>query len=298
MPASECLTMDGKIGNTVSTQVKRVSVVIPAFNEAQRLPASVKRIEQYVKDLEAQERPAFRICEVVLVDDGSSDDTAGVARGFQQSFGVLRVIALPENHGKGAAVRSGMLSATGDIALFTDADLSAPIDEMPKLINALETADVAIGSRAIDRSLIESRQSRLRELAGITFNCLVRAFTGVHLKDTQCGFKAFVLPQARAVFELQRVEGFGFDPEILFLANRLGLQTREVPVRWAHDPRTKVNVFRDSLKMALDLVRIRLDWFIGRYKPSAERRSIRPRDSRKRAGIPVPGSPVERASNT
>ena len=297
MAASECLTTDGKLGNDASIQVKRVSIVIPAFNEAQRLPASLKRIGRYVEELEAQECPAFRICEVILVDDGSSDDTVSVARAFQQSFGILCVLALPENHGKGAAVRAGMLSATGDIALFTDADLSAPIDEMPKLINALDAAEVAIGSRAIDRSLIESRQSRLRELAGITFNCLVRALTGVHLKDTQCGFKAFVLPQARAVFELQRVEGFGFDPEILFLANRLGFLTREVPVRWAHDPRTKVNVLRDSLKMARDLVRIRFDWFVGRYKPSAARRSIRARDSRELAG-PVSTSPAERPSNT
>jgi glycosyltransferase involved in cell wall biosynthesis len=159
-----------------------------------------------------------------------------------------------------------MQEARGRIALFTDADLSAPIEESAKLLAAIEAGnDIAIGSRALDRSLILVHQSGLREIAGKIFNGFVRIFTGLPFHDTQCGFKAFVLERARILFEQQRIERFGFDPEVLFLAQRHGLRSVEVPVRWAHDPATKVHMLRDSLLMFGDLVYIRWNWLLGRY---------------------------------
>lgn len=169
--------------------------------------------------------------------------------------------------GKGLlSVRHGMLEARGRIALFTDADLSAPIEESTKLLAAIDAGnDVAIGSRALDRSLISVHQSRLREMAGVIFNGSMRTFTGLRFHDTQCGFKAFVRERCRIIFEQQRIERFGFDPEVLFLARRHGLRATEVPVRWAHDPGTKVHMFRDSLLMFTDLIYIRWNWLLGRY---------------------------------
>jgi glycosyltransferase involved in cell wall biosynthesis len=178
----------------------------------------------------------------------------------------IRLIENPGNHGKGYSVRHGMLEAHGTIALFTDADLSSPIEESQKLLAAIHAGnDVAIGSRAIDRSLIVTHQSRFREVAGIIFNGFVRIFTGLPFHDTQCGFKAFLREPCLMIFEQQRIEGFGFDPEILFLAQRHGLRAVEVPVRWAHDEATRVHVFRDSLKMLADLVVIRWNALLGRY---------------------------------
>jgi glycosyltransferase involved in cell wall biosynthesis len=178
----------------------------------------------------------------------------------------LRLVSNGKNRGKGYSVRHGMLEASGRIALFTDADLSSPIEESEKLLSAIRAGnDVAIGSRALDRSLIFARQARFREVAGIIFNGFVRLFTGLAIHDTQCGFKAFVREPCRVIFEQQRIEGFGFDPEVLFLARRHGLRTAEVPVRWAHDPGTKVHMLRDSLLMFGDLVYIRWNWLLGRY---------------------------------
>ncbi len=215
-----------------------LSIVVPAFNEEQRLPKTLQSIRAYLKSRSLQ-------AEVLVVDDGSNG----------------------RNHGKGFSVRHGMLEAGGEIALFTDADLSTPIEEADKLLAVLRdgTYDVAIGSRAVDRSLIEIHQPALRERAGIFFNRLVRWIIGLRFRDTQCGFKAFRREGARVIFEQQRTEGFGFDPEILFLAQQQGLRIAEVPVRWAHHPATKVNMFRDSLRMFLDLLRVRWNALMGRY---------------------------------
>jgi dolichyl-phosphate beta-glucosyltransferase len=238
------------------------SIVIPAFNEAARLPRALEKVCAYLLDrgLEA---------EVLVVDDGSTDATAEIAREadlhWPDTLRGVRLVSNGENRGKGYSVRHGMLEARGEIALFTDADLSAPIEEFDKLLAALADADVAIGSRAVDRRLISVHQSRLREIAGIIFNRFVRIFTGLPFEDTQCGFKAFVMSRARVIFEQQRIEGFGFDPEILFLAKRHGLRCVEVPVHWAHDPATKVNVYSDSVKMFLDLLVIRWNAILGRY---------------------------------
>ena len=175
----------------------------------------------------------------------------------------LRVVSNEENRGKGYSVRRGMLEARGPCVLFTDADLSSPIEESEKLLAAIEAGnDVAIGSRAIDRCLIKVHQSRFREIAGIIFNGFVKLFTGLPFQDTQCGFKAFRRERSRIVFEQQRVERFGFDPEILFLAQRHGLRV-EVPVRWAHDEATRVRVVHDSLQMFGDLLLIRWNCLLG-----------------------------------
>ncbi len=235
-----------------------LSIVIPAYNEERRLRETLRRIRAY---LEARQPNA----EVIIVDDGSRDATPAIVEAQRAAFPGLRLVSNGRNRGKGYSVRHGVLEARGRIVLFTDADLSAPIEEADKLLAVLEGYDVAIGSRAVDRSLIEIHQSRLRELAGIIFNWLVRLFTGVGFVDTQCGFKAFVREPTRILFEQQRIEGFGFDPEILFLAKRHGLRAVEIPVRWAHDPATKVHMVRDGLRMLADLFRIRWNWLLGRY---------------------------------
>ena len=171
------------------------------------------------------------------------------------------------NRGKGFSVRHGMLEARGEFALFTDADLSTPIEEADKLLAALreDGYDAAIGSRAVDRSLIQIHQSAVRERAGILFNYFVRWIMGIGFSDTQCGFKAFRMDRARIIFEQQRMEGFGFDPEILFLAKRHGLRVAEVPVRWSHDSGTKVNVASDGLRMLFVLLVIRWNALKGLY---------------------------------
>lgn len=237
-----------------------LSIIIPCFNEERRLPSALAKLQQYLRD---HGREAAT--EIIVVDDGSTDATARLAAEHQARFPQVRLVSNGRNRGKGFSVRHGMLESRGRVALFTDADLSSPIEEAAKLFSALENAEIAIGSRALDRSLIQVHQSRLREFAGILFNRIVRIATSLPIEDTQCGFKAFRMPDCRAVFERQRIEGFGFDPEILFIARMLNLKIVEVPVRWAHDPATKVNVLRDSLRMFADLFVLRWNWLLGRY---------------------------------
>ncbi len=239
-----------------------LSVIIPAYNEERRLGRALDRIREYF----SSSWPGLGRLEIIVVDDGSTDATAKLVESRSREIPNLRLVSNGANRGKGFSVRHGMLEARGRIALFTDADLSAPIEEFSKLLAAIDAGnDVAIGSRAIDRSLIFVHQSRLRELAGIIFNGFVRLFTGLPFLDTQCGFKAFVTERCRIVFEQQRIERFGFDPEVLFLAKRHGLRAAEIPVRWAHDPATKVHVVRDSAMMFADLIYIRWNWVLGRY---------------------------------
>jgi dolichyl-phosphate beta-glucosyltransferase len=239
-----------------------LSIVIPSYNEEKRLPRTLARIREY---FEGRPLPLDQI-EVIVVDDGSTDGTAQVARDWARQWPSVRLLSNPGNQGKGYSVRHGMLESRGRLALFTDADLSAPIEESEKLFDALRAGNqVAIGSRAIDRSLIAVRQSQMREMAGIIFNMLVRLFTWLPIHDTQCGFKVFEREASRIVFEQQRILGWGFDPEILFLAKRHGLRTAEVPVRWAHDEATKVHVVRASLTMFGDLIYIRWNQLLGRY---------------------------------
>lgn len=235
-----------------------LSIIIPAYNEEARLPATLERVAAYVRE-------CGRAAEVIVVDDGSQDRTAALAASFRERIPGLRVVPNGVNRGKGYSVKRGMLEACGRLVLFTDADLSAPIGEAEKLFRALESCDVAIGSRALDRSLIAVHESPFREFAGIVFNWIVRLCLGLRFVDTQCGFKAFRRERCRILFQQQRIERFGFDPELLFLATRHGLAAAEIPVRWAHSPATRVHLLRDSLKMFLEVIEIRWNAFRGRY---------------------------------
>ena len=236
-----------------------LSIIIPSFNEELRLPATLEKIAAYIRD----RRPNT---EVIVVDDGSTDRTAAVAESSKDKIAELRVLRNGTNRGKGFSVRRGSLEARGDVILFTDADLSAPIEEAEKLLAAMESYDVAIGSRAVDRGLIEVHESLFREFAGIVFNRIVRTILWLPFVDTQCGFKAFRRERCQIIFEQQTIERFGFDPELLYLARRNGLSIEEVPVRWAHSPATKVNMFRDSAMMFVDVFVIRSNALRGLYR--------------------------------
>jgi glycosyltransferase involved in cell wall biosynthesis len=237
-----------------------VSIIIPAYNEERRLPPTLERIRDYLRLRQWN-------AEVIVVDDGSTDGTARVVAEWQKEIPSLRLISNGRNRGKGYSVKQGMLAARARLALFTDADLSAPIEEADKLLAVLAGGgyQVAVASRAADRRLILVHQSRFREVAGILFNKLVQLVTGVRMVDTQCGLKAFDLDAMRPVFEQQRIEGFGFDPEILFLARQRGLKMIEIPTLWAHHPDTRVRMLRDSLRMLAELLSIRWNWLRGRY---------------------------------
>jgi glycosyltransferase involved in cell wall biosynthesis len=242
-----------------------LSIIIPSYNEEVRLPETLQRIAEYLPTLRMR-------TEVLVVDDGSTDRTAAVAESFHGKLTGLRVLSNSTNRGKGYSVRHGMLEAQGDMVLFTDADLSAPIEEAEKLLRPLNNGyDVAIGSRAMDRSLISTRQSVFRETAGIIFNKIVRLVLRLPFVDTQCGFKAFRRERCRIIFEQQRIEGFGFDPELLYLARHYGLRAIEIPVRWGHSEATKVNMLGDSLKMFGDIFTIRWNSMSGRYARATRR---------------------------
>jgi len=241
-----------------ATSAFQLSIIVPSFNEEVRLPASLERVAAYIDS-------SNRTTEVLVVDDGSTDRTAEVAASFSKRIANLRVLQNGQNRGKGYSVRHGMLEARGEAVLFTDADLSAPIEEAAKLLSALEKYDVAIGSRAMNRKLIEVHESPFREFAGIIFNAIVRLVLLLPFVDTQCGFKAFRRERCRLVFEQQRIERFGFDPELLYLARHHGLKAIEIPVRWSHSPATKINMMRDSILMFVDIFTIRWNAFMGRY---------------------------------
>lgn len=244
----------------MSSAIPELSIVIPAYNEELRLPATLERVASFLKT-----RPGE--AEVLVVDDGSKDRTAAVAESFRDKIPSLRVVPNGVNRGKGYSVRHGVQEARGEIVLFTDADLSAPIEEAEKLIDPLKTknCDVAIGSRAVDRSLITVHESPFREFAGIIFNKIVRLILWLPFVDTQCGFKAFRRERCKIIFEQQTIERFGFDPELLYLARHHGLRAVEIPVRWGHSPATKISMLRDSLQMFLDVFQIRWNSLLGRY---------------------------------
>lgn len=242
----------------MSSRDPELSLIVPAYNEQSRLPTTLERIAAYAQQ-------GHREVEVLVIDDGSTDHTAAVAESFRGQIPGLRVISNGVNRGKGFSVRHGVEEARGRIVLFTDADLSAPIEEADKLIDALERFDVAIGSRAVNRSLITVHQSPLREFAGILFNKIVRVILRLPFVDTQCGFKAFTRERCRIIFAQQTIERFGFDPELLYLARHHGLRAVEIPVRWGHSPATKVSMLRDSVQMFLDVFKIRWNALLGRY---------------------------------
>jgi dolichyl-phosphate beta-glucosyltransferase len=238
-----------------------LSIVIPAYNEARRIGRTLEEIQNYVH------RYSFAV-EVIVVDDGSADGTAKLVDGMPG----VRTIRNERNRGKGYSVRRGILDARGEFILFTDADLSAPIEEADKLLEIMKAAraDAVVGSRALRRELIGVHQSPFREWGGRFFNLLVRIFAGLDISDTQCGFKLFRRETTRRAFQLQRVERFGFDPEILFLIRHLGGKILEVPVRWNHNSETKVNYLLDSTHMTLDLVALRWRALMGEYETASE----------------------------
>jgi dolichyl-phosphate beta-glucosyltransferase len=231
-----------------------LSVVIPAYNEVARLGKTLRAVVGYLQQ-------NFPEGELIVVDDGSSDETADLAREVFQDSGDLRtsVISYKSNLGKGRAVRLGLLAARGDVALFSDADLSTPIDEAPKLVEPIVNGqyDVTFGSRALDRQLIGVHQSWRREQGGRVFNLVVRLATGLPFWDTQCGFKAFRMSACRPLIEAATVDRFGFDVELLYLAFRAGLNLKEIPVRWDHNEGSKVTLFSDSFKMVNEVNLIR-----------------------------------------
>ena len=231
-----------------------LSVVIPAYNEAARLGKTLPAAVDYLRE-------NFPEGELIVVDDGSADNTAELARRVFQDSGDLRtsVISYKSNLGKGRAVRLGLLAARGEVVLFSDADLSTPITEAPKLVDPIVNGpyDITFGSRALDRQLIGVHQSWRREQGGRVFNLVVRVATGMPFWDTQCGFKAFRMSVCRPLIEAATVDRFGFDVELLYLGFRAGLHLKEIPVRWDHNEGSKVTMLSDSFKMVNEVNLIR-----------------------------------------
>jgi dolichyl-phosphate beta-glucosyltransferase len=241
----------------IKSRLRRsISIVIPAYNEEQRLPATLLRVRAYLA------ASNWEFAEIVVVDDGSRDGTAKAA----EEAGA-RIVRNPGNRGKGYAVRHGMLEAKGEWALFSDADLSTPIEELDRLWGAAERehAPVVIGSRAVDRSLVGIHQPFFREMSGRFFNLSMRAVTGLPFRDTQCGFKLFDSKVAAEIFRRQTLDGFGFDVEVLYIASHLGHRTLEVPVRWDDVAGTKVSMWLGA-KGFWDPVQVRWNGMRGRYR--------------------------------
>jgi glycosyltransferase involved in cell wall biosynthesis len=242
----------------------KYSIVIPAYNESGRIPATLKSVLECV-------RASGWSAEILVVDDGSRDTTADVVRAFAASAPEVRLIQNPGNHGKGYSVRNGMLQALGEIVMFTDADLSAPIEEAELLFAAIaDGADIAIGSRWLERTRQTIRQPLYRQFFGRCFNGVTRFVMGLHFADTQCGFKAFTRDAAQTVFQLQTIERWGFDPEILFIALKRGYRVEEVPVSWAHDERTRMSYLKDGMRMLQDIAIVRWNALLGRYGKQVE----------------------------
>lgn len=239
----------------------KITVIIPAFNEEERLGPSVEKIVSF---LEGQGKSY----EIIIVDDGSTDKTLSVAEQFvARGGGAVKVLKNETNRGKGFSIRRGMAEADGEMILFSDADLSAPMEELPLLEAAINNAgaDMAAGSRAARGSKIIRHQPFYREFMGKVFNKIARLLTFGGIKDSQCGFKLFRRETAKKLFSLSRIDGFAFDAEIIFLAQKKGYKVVEVPVRWANSPNTRVSAIRDSARMFAELVKIRMNYIAGIY---------------------------------
>jgi len=240
------------------------SIVIPAYNESARIPATLRSVVDCI-------RQRGWSAEVVVVNDGSTDSTADVVRAFAADNPEVHLLENPGNRGKGYSVRSGMLQAHGEIVLFTDADLSAPIEEAEGLFAAIaDGADIAIGSRWLETKRQTIRQPFYRQFFGRCFNGVTRFVMGLKFADTQCGFKAFTRAAAQTVFQLQTIERWGFDPEILFIALKRGYIIKEVPVSWAHDERTRMSYLKDGMKMLEEIAIVRWNALLGRYGKQVE----------------------------
>jgi glycosyltransferase involved in cell wall biosynthesis len=253
------------------------SIVIPAYNESARLGVSLEKVLAYVH---AQGWDA----EIIVVNDGSSDNTAEIIRTFARKDPMVKLLENPGNRGKGYSVRNGMLHAEGRFIVFSDADLSSPIEEAPKLLKALQGgADIAIGSRWLRAETQTQRQPLHRQIFGRIFNLLLRISLGLQFADTQCGFKAFKRTAAQAIFPLQKIERWGFDPEILFLARKLGFKVQEVPVVWGHSGGARINPLVDGAKMFQEMLRVRWYSMTGEYDGS---RSVH---CEARSAVPIAG---------
>jgi glycosyltransferase involved in cell wall biosynthesis len=245
-------------------QYPKYSIVIPAYNEASRIPATLRSVVDCI-------RQRGWSAEVIVVDDGSTDATEQVVRDFAASAPEVRLLKNPGNRGKGYSVRSGLLQAFGEVVMFTDADLSAPMEEAEGLFAAIaDGADIAIGSRWMDRGRQTHRQPFYRQFFGRCFNAVTRLVMGLRFADTQCGFKAFTRAAVQTVFQLQTIERWGFDPEILFIALKRGYRIQEVPVSWAHDERTRMSYLKDGIKMLEEIAIIRWNALRGRYGKQVE----------------------------
>ena len=237
----------------------QLSIVIPAYNEGARIERTLDRVMSCV---EKQGWDA----EVLVVDDGSVDTTAAIIQRWMETHPRLHLMKNEGNRGKGYSVRNGLLQAAGDVVMFTDADLSAPMEEAERLLAAIaDGADVAIGSRWMDKTRQTIHQPLYRRFFGRCFNWVTRTVMGLPFKDTQCGFKAFRRPAAQVIFRLQRIERWGFDPEILFISRKLGYEIREVPVTWGHDERSRMSYLKDGMKMLEEMAVIRANSIAGRY---------------------------------
>ncbi len=240
-----------------------LSIIIPAYNERARIGATLAKIRDYLK---IKHNESY---EIIVVDDGSVDDTSKIAAEFTSGDFNLRVFKNEINRGKGYSVRRGVIESDGDYILFSDADLSTPIEEYDKLravLDADSSVGIAIGSRALKSSQIIIHQPFYREWMGKIFNKIARVLTFKKIKDSQCGFKLFRKETAKKIFELSRVNGFAFDAEIIFLAQKMGFGVREIPVRWINSPNSRVNPVKDSLKMFFEILKIRWWWLTGKYK--------------------------------
>ena len=251
---------ESALRTNLGTQAPQYSIIVPAYNEGARIGATLEEILDHIH------RQRWN-AEVVVVDDGSSDQTVGIAEKFAAGHPAIRILRNPGNRGKGYSVRNGMLEAKGKILLFTDADLSSPIAEAEKLFSAIEAgADVAIGSRWKDPSLQFQRQSLKRQILSRLYHKFLKIVLLIPYEDTQCGFKAFTREAAAKIFPLQRIVRWGFDPEVLYLAHRQRLRVAEIPVRWGHDDGSRLRVWRDGFRMGWDALKVRWYALTRRYR--------------------------------
>ena len=242
------------------TKEPYLSIVIPAYNEEAVIKNTLDRVAEYLEG----RYPSY---EIIVVCDGCKDDTAKVAEEVARANHRIQIQDRKTNMGKGFSVRQGCLEAKGEYVIFTDADLSTPIEEIEKLLKWLtEGYDIAIGSRALEESDIQIRQAWYREIMGKIFNLFVQTFAIKGIKDTQCGFKGFKKEAARRIFQMQTINGFSFDVEVLYIASMLGYSIKEVPVRWLNRAASKVNPLIHPLQMLTDLIRIRFRGLKGAYE--------------------------------
>jgi dolichyl-phosphate beta-glucosyltransferase len=236
-----------------------ISIVIPAYNESARIG---KALDEVLRCVHQRDWHA----EILVVNDGSADRTAAIVQEYVTAHPEVRLLNNTKNRGKGFSVRHGVLNAVGEIVMFTDADLSAPMEEAERLFEALrQGADIAIGSRWLERKRQTLKQPLYRQVFGRCFNAITRLVMGLPFADTQCGFKAFRRPVAQTIFQLQRIERWGFDPELLFIALKRGYKIQEVPVTWGHDERSRLSYLKDGIKMLEDIAYIRWEAFAGAY---------------------------------